>query len=284
MLELGSAIQYEYAARGRDMKPSVKDNRIQLNTGQLLPKIGFGTWKLKDGTIAEHAVETALKEGYRLIDTASIYGNEGSIGRVIKKFRISRDRIFITTKLWTSDMGLGMTEAAYHKSLERLGMDYVDLYLIHWPANDAWKESWQDMEKLYREEKIRNIGVSNFTVEHLNQLRKIARLVPAVNQIELHPFNYRRQQPIIEFCNDKGIVVEAYSPLAQMVWYENPVLNRFAKFYSKSVAQIMLRWSIQHGAIPIPKATSVEHIRSNLQVFDFQLSEAEMTALDNLSF
>lgn len=262
----------------------IENTHVRLNTGLLLPIIGFGTWKLENGNEAFTAVSEALMAKYRLIDTASIYGNEESVGRAIRSLGLARDQISVTTKLWASDMGLGKTETAYKKSLERLGMDYVDLYLIHWPTNDAWKESWQEMEKLFSEEKVKSIGVSNFTVEHLNQLKKFAHLTPAVNQIELHPFNLRLQKPIIDYCKEEGIAVEAYSPLAQMVWRENSVLNRFAKFYGKSVAQIMLRWSIQHKAIPIPKATSTEHIRSNLQVFDFQLSEAEMTALDDLSF
>ena len=266
------------------MKPSINDNRIQLNTGQLLPKIGFGTWKLENGIVAYSAITTALDAGYRLIDTAMIYGNEESVGRAVTSSRVKRDDIVVTTKIWNTDLGLTRTKTAYKSSIERLGLDYIDLYLIHWPAQDSWKDTWQEMEELYLDKKVKSIGVSNFSVEHLKQLKKFANLLPSLNQIELHPFNYKRQQPIIEFCNAEGIVIEAYSPLSQMIWHEDSMLNRLARFYGKSVAQIMLRWSIQHGVVPIPKATSPEHIRSNLRVFDFSLSKAEMTALDNLSF
>lgn len=266
------------------MQSQREDTHVRLNTGLMLPRIGFGTWRLAGDELALQATKTAIEVGYRLIDTAAIYGNEERIGEVVRTSGVPREELIVTTKLWKTDLGLARTKAAYENSLLRLGLDYIDLYLIHWPASEAWKESWQEMEALYREERVRNIGVSNFAVEDLQQLKTFAHLVPAVNQIELHPFNYRRQKPILDYCQEEGIVVEAYSPLAQMAWSDNRLLQKFAAFYSKTPAQIMLRWSLQHGAVPIPKATSREHITSNFQVFDFQLSEAEMVALNKESF
>lgn len=266
------------------MQLAAEDTHVRLNTGLLFPRIGFGTWHLENGTEATRATKEALEAGYRLIDTAAIYLNEESVGRAIRASDVPREDVFVTTKVWKTDLGLARTKAAYENSLARLGLEYIDLYLIHWPASEEWKDSWREMEELYREERVRNIGVSNFTIDHLRELKSFAHLVPAMNQIELHPFNYRRQKSIIEYCQQEGMVVEAYSPLAQMTWGENEVLQKLAKHHDKTPAQIMLRWSIQHGAVPIPKASSREHIVQNIQVFDFELSQAEMTALNKVSY
>lgn len=264
------------------MHSTLQDTMTRLNTGLMIPRIGFGTWKLAEGGEAYDAVSAALAQGYRLIDTAAIYGNEESVGRAVRESGIPRDEIFITTKVWKSDMGHARTKAAYENSLKRLGLDYVDLYLIHWPSSEEWKEAWQAMEELYREERVKNIGVSNFTVDDLEQLHDIAHLVPAVNQIELHPFNYKHQKATLEYCREKGIIVEAYSPLTQSVWMDHAVINKLAELHDKTPAQILLRWSIQHDAVPIPKSSKPRHMQSNLDIFDFVLSEAEMVELNKL--
>lgn len=255
---------------------------VSLNTGLLMPRIGFGTWKL-DGQKAEKATTMALDVGYRLIDTASIYMNEEMVGNAIRLSDVPRGEIMITTKVWKSEMGLASTKLAYENSLKKLGVDYVDLYLIHWPSGGDWQEAWNEMEKLYRQGRVRNIGVSNFRVENLRQLKESSHLVPAINQIELHPFNYKKQKPIIDYCNQEGIVIQAYSPLSQTAWLDNQVLTDIAKVHEKTPAQIMLRWSIQLGAVPIPKASTKAHMLENFQVFEFELTEQEMYLLNDLS-
>lgn len=257
---------------------------ISLNTGQHIPQIGFGTWKLDNNHHTEDIILTAIRTGFRLIDTAAVYGNEESVGKAIRASQVPREEFTIITKLWNTSLGKQFTADAFDKSVRRLGLNEIDIYLIHWPANELWKESWLVMEELFDKKQVRGIGVSNFNVDHLRQLESFGSIVPVVNQIELHPFNYRRQKEILEYCQKRGIAVIAYSPLAQLVWSNNDTLQRFARFYHKSPSQILLRWSIQHGAIPIPKASSKTHIQENSNVWDFQLSRAEMTALNKLSF
>jgi diketogulonate reductase-like aldo/keto reductase len=250
--------------------------KVQLRSGSKIPALGFGTWKLEGGEVG-----TALKEGYRLIDTAKIYGNESRIGRAVKAGGVSRGDIFITTKLWPSDFVVAME--AFTESLKKLDMDYVDLYLIHWPNGSSRKTAWTALTEIKKELKARAIGVSNYTVEHLKELMKESEEIPAVNQIEFHPFNFREQKPILDFCRQHAIIIEAYSPLAQGNGMDNPAISAVARAHQKTPAQVMLRWAIQHGTVPIPRSSNPERIKSNLQVFDFELTAEEMTALDDLS-
>ncbi len=257
----------------------------RLNSGTTIPGIGFGTWGLAEGSQTKDAVAEAIKTGYRLIDTAKIYNNEKSVGEGVRASGCEREDIFITTKLWTSDQGYESSLRAFEVSLSRLGFGYVDMYLIHWPGEDPQRrlDSWQTLCQLHSEGRALAIGVSNFQLPHLNELLASSDVLPAVNQIEFHPFIFRRQLPILEFCKRHEIVVEAYSPLAQARYMNNATLENLAKKYGKSKAQVMLRWSIQHGAVPIPKSSHPERIKENFDVMDFELAEPDMKLIDGLS-
>jgi diketogulonate reductase-like aldo/keto reductase len=260
---------------------------ILLNDGTTLPIVGFGTYKAKEQDGID-AVTTAIKNGYTLIDTASIYGNEEAVGKGIKASGVPRENLFITTKLWREFLSYEETKVELEKSLKRLAVDYIDLYLIHWPANaknyDNWQQanadSWRAMEDLQAEGKIKSIGVSNFFQEHLEALMKTAKVTPAVNQIEFHPGYW--QQELTEYCQEKNIVVEAWSPLGKGVVFNNEVLTTIAKKHNKSVAQVCLRWVIQHDVIAIPKSTTPKRITENLEIFDFELTKEEMKLIDEL--
>lgn len=225
----------------------------------------------------------ALKTGYRLIDTATIYGNEESVGRAIQDSGIARKDIFVTTKLWNNDQGKDSAPQALKKSLDKLGLEYVDLYLIHWPVPETRVESWHALEELQKQGLALSIGVSNFMVKHLKELLDASGVVPAVNQIELHPFNYKQRQEVVEFCREHDIVVEAYSPLAQATKLDNPVIAAVAGQVDKAPTQVMLRWAIQKGTIPLPKSATPEHIEANFNVFDFELKDTQMAELDSLN-
>lgn len=256
----------------------------RLNSGQEMPAIGFGTWRLEDGEEAMQATMAAIKSGYRLIDTAAIYGNEKSVGRAISSSGVPREQIFLTTKLWTSEQGYESAQAAFDESLARLGLDYVDLYLIHWPGPDikARTESWQALTEIHKSGKAKSIGVSNFELSHLHDFMKRFDKTPSVNQIQLNPFNFRQQREVVEFCRKHNIVVEAYSPLGRGR-VDHPLISKIAAQHGKTNAQVMLRWAIQHNTIPIPKSATPERIRQNLDVFDFDLSNEQMSQLDSLS-
>lgn len=256
---------------------------IELNNGNLIPSIGFGTWKVTPDSIARAVVTLALQAGYRLIDTATIYRNEIGVGEAINGSGIPRDEIFVTTKLWNSDQGYESAFRALENSLHSLQLKYVDLYLIHWPAHrERRKESWKAMEKMYKEGTIKNIGVSNYTVKHLEELLSMTSVPVNVNQIEFHPFIYKSQLPILEFCQKNGIAVEAYSPLSSASQLRNLQISSIAQKRRKTNAQIMLRWAIQHGTIPLPRSTDERHIEQNIDVYDFELSEEDMEILDSL--
>ena len=258
-------------------------NTMKLNTGAQIPGIGFGTWKIRLNSSAERAVADALKAGYRHIDTARIYGNEKGVGRAIAASGIDRKDVFITTKLFNTDQGYDSALKAFDGSLERLGMDYVDLYLIHWPVTSKRQQSWKALEEIYKSGRAKAIGVSNYTVRHLEELLASASVVPAANQVEFHPFLYRDQEPLLKFCKAHDILVEAYSPLAHGKRLDEPALDQIAQEYGKSNAQILLRWASQHGTVPLVKSTHHERIVQNLQIFDFVLSRETMEAIDNLS-
>ncbi len=256
---------------------------MKLNNGGLIPPIGLGTWGLNSDGQAQESVANALQLGYRLIDTAKIYGNERAVGEGIKASGIPREKIFVTTKLWNSDQGYHTARAAFEESLGKLGLDYLDLYLIHWPATDQRHKAWQALEEINHDGLAKAIGVSNYTVGHLEEMMDLSDTVPAVNQIEFHPFVYQEQRPIIEFCHKHKIVVEAYSPLAQAQDIDNPVISEVAEKHKKTNAQVMIRWAIQHGTVPIPKSTHQERIKENIGVFDFELSASDMKQLNGLS-
>lgn len=263
-------------------------NYITLNDGNQIPSIGFGTYKAAEQEGIE-SVKLALQKGYRLIDTAAKYENESSVGQGIKESAVPREEIFLTTKVWRETLGYDNTKKALEESLRKLDVTYIDLYLIHWPANkknfgDDWKtvnsETWRAMEELQSEGKIRSIGVSNFWPEHLDPLLQTAKVVPAINQIEFHPGYW--QPEVTSYCRDKGIVLEAWSPLARGKVFENELLKSIAEKHHKSISQVCLRWCLQHGVIPIPKSTSAERIADNLAVFDFELTAEEVDQINRI--
>ncbi len=260
---------------------------IQLNDGNILPAIGFGTYKAKEQEgIA--AVKNALQKGYRLLDSAAKYENEEAVGKGIKASNIPREEIIVTTKVWRENLGYDNAKKAVAESLKKLQLDYIDLFLIHWPANarnfDNWQEvnaeTWRALEELQTEGKLKSIGVSNFWQEHLEALFETAKVKPAVNQIEFHPGYW--QPEVTRFCEENDIVLEAWSPLARGRVFENELLNSLAKKYNKSVSQVCLRWISQHGVIPVPKSTTLSRIVENIDIFDFALLEEEMEQIDNL--
>ncbi|HEU4962916.1 MAG TPA: aldo/keto reductase [Bacilli bacterium] len=251
-----------------------------LNNGVKMPWFGLGTWRVEEGKQVEDSVKHALASGYRSIDTAAVYGNEEGVGRAIRESGIAREEIFVTSKVWNSDQGYESTLAAYETSLQKLGLDYLDLYLIHWPGTTKFKDTWRAMEKLYKDGKVRAIGVSNFHVHHLRELLKDAEVVPAVDQVEFHPL--LTQQELRTFCRDNNIRLEAWSPLMQGS-LDLPLLQELAAKYGKSAAQIVLRWDLQNGVVTIPKSTTPSRIEENAQVFDFELSADDMAKLEALN-
>jgi diketogulonate reductase-like aldo/keto reductase len=255
--------------------------RIRLNDGAEIPQLGLGVFQVPPEEVAE-VVRYALETGYRSIDTAAGYHNEEGVGEAIASSGIPREEIYVTTKLANSDHGYESALRAFEESRRKLGLSYVDLYLIHWPlpARNMYVETWRAFEKLKADGLARSIGVSNFLIPHLQRLLEETEVVPAVNQIEVHPA--LQQKELREFCWDHDIVPEAYSPLAQGAVLREPVIQELAAKYGKSPAQIVLRWHIQEGHIVIPKSVTPARIRENIDVFDFQLSEEEMSLFDDL--
>ncbi|MDN5027154.1 aldo/keto reductase [Streptococcus sp. SPS1] len=262
-----------------------------LNNGVTIPVLGFGTWKAENGEIAYQAVLEALKAGYRHIDTAAIYQNEESVGQAIKDSGVPREELFVTTKLWNSQQTYEQARQAFAKSLEKLGLDYLDLYLIHWPnpkplrENDAWKtrnaEVWRAMEDLYQEGKIRAIGVSNFLPHHLDALLETVTIVPAVNQIRLAPGVY--QEKVVAYCREKGILLEAWGPFGQGELFDSKQVQEIAANHGMSVAQIALAWSLAEGFLPLPKSVTASRIQANLDCFGIELSHEERETLKTIA-
>lgn len=252
----------------------------KLSNGVNMPSIGFGTYKLGEEQDVIDRVKLALKIGYRQIDTASFYGNEEGVGKGIAQSGVDRKDIFLVTKLWNDDHGYEETINAFNKSIKKLGVDYLDLYLIHWP-NKLNSETWRAFEDLYKEGKVRAIGVCNFKIGHLDELKKIAKIMPMVNQIEIHPC--KTQKDIIEYCTENNIQVVAWGPIMRGKIFSLPLMLDLAEKHNKSIAQITLRWHIQNGVIPIPKSSNEERIKANIDIFDFNLSNEDMKKIDSLN-
>jgi diketogulonate reductase-like aldo/keto reductase len=258
-------------------------NLITLNNGLKMPQLGFGVWQVGDDE-ATTAVAKAIETGYTSIDTAMIYQNEIGVGKAIKEASVPRAELFITTKVWNSDQGYENTLRAFDESLERLGLDYVDLYLIHWPTPqfDEYVDTYKALEKLYHDGRVKAIGVCNFEIEHLERLLKECEVVPVLNQIECHP--YLAQNEIKEFCAKHNIFVEAWSPLDQGgEVLKDEVIQKIAASHSKTPAQAVLRWHLQNNTIVIPKSVTPSRIEENFNVFDFELTESEMAEINQLN-
>lgn len=259
---------------------SVSTASLELNTGARIPQVGLGVWQAHSGKVTRSAVAEALQVGYRHVDTARIYGNEADVGAAIRDSGVPRSEVFVTTKLWNADHGYDRARAAFDASLQRLGLDYMDLYLLHWPVPGQRLQSWRALEELFKEKRARAIGVSNFLVPHLLELTRASEVVPAVNQIELTPFLQRRET--VALCEQLGIVVEAYSPLTHGKRLSDPTVKVIAEDLNRSPAQVMLRWGIQRGTVVLPKSVTPARIVENASLFDFTLDAKAMAQLDAL--
>jgi len=251
---------------------------VMLNDGVEIPQLGFGVFNVAPGPQVERAVATALAAGYRHIDTATIYRNEEGVGRAVAASGVDRTDVFITTKLWNNAQGYERTPAALETSLQRLGMDYVDLYLVHWPKPELTRATWKAMEELYAAGKTRSIGVSNFLPHHLDLLLEVATVPPAINQIEFHP---NLQSPaLVDYCETRGIVLEAWSPLKRGRVLDDPELQTIAAAHGVTTAQVVLRWMLQRGIVTIPKSVTPAHIAANADLYGFSLSASDIAAVD----
>jgi diketogulonate reductase-like aldo/keto reductase len=278
-VEFGAAL-YHALPREPAMKDNLRDG-VELPGGGVMPWLGLGTWQSKEGDEVKRAVLWALEAGYRHIDTAAVYGNERGVGEALRESGVPRAELFITTKLWNEDQRRGTQRQGFERSLERLGLDYVDLYLIHWPVVDRIRPSWRVLEELHRAGRARAIGVSNFQAHHLRDLLRDPDAVrPMVNQCEFHP--YLLQAELRAFCEEQGVVFEGWSPLMRGQAGKVIEIVELAEKYNKSPEQLVLRWSVQHGAVTIPKSVKRERIVANAQVFDFEIADEDMAAIDAL--
>ncbi|KZM49780.1 aldo/keto reductase [Labrenzia sp. OB1] len=255
------------------------NDRVELNNGTRMPWLGLGVFQMSDDE-ARQACLHALDAGYRSLDTAAVYKNETGVGQALRETAFSRDELFVTTKLWNDDQRARRASSAFQESLDRLGTDYVDLYLVHWPVREHIAETWKAMEDIYSSGRAKAIGVSNFLPHHLEKLLAVADVVPTVNQVEFHP--YLVQPDLLGFCKDHKIVVEAWSPLMQGQVASEKTFAALGEKYGKTPAQIVLRWDLQHGLVTIPKSVRASRIQENAGIFDFELSEADMSVLDAL--
>jgi len=256
------------------------DSKLKLNNGIKLPLLGLGTWEL-NGDIAFNSVKWALETGYRLIDTASYYGNEKEIGEAINESGIPRDEIFITSKLWIDDLGYKKPINAYNKSLKALDTSYIDLYLIHWPMKEERKESWKAMQQLLKDGEVRAIGVSNFAIHFLEEFLTEFEIGPAVNQVEFNTFLYQKE--LLEYCRSKNIILEAYRPITGGKKLDNKKLREMSKKYNKTPAQILIRWLLQQKIATIPRTSKEERIHENANVCDFHISDEDISVINSLN-
>ena len=263
------------------MKEIRIDTKVKLNNGVEMPIFGLGVYQARRGKETQEAVLNALKAGYKLIDTASMYENEEDVGEALRKSGIPREEVFITTKLWNSDHGYDKTLTAFERSRKKLGLSYVDLYLIHWPVEGLRNESWKAFETLLKEGECRAIGVSNYMIWHLEELLNNLSTVPAVNQVEFSPYLYQKE--LLDFCRSHGIQLEAYSPLTKGYKLNDPKLVAIASKYSKSPAQILIRWALQKEVVVIPKSSRKDRILENADIFDFTISSKDMKVLDSFN-
>ena len=259
----------------------VLDNTVFLNTNREMPLLGLGVYKATGENEAENAIISAVESGYRLIDTASVYKNEENVGRGIASCGIPRNELFITTKVWNTAQRLGDIQGAFERSLDRLKLDYVDLYLIHWPVPGCYLSTWKVLEEIQKSGRALSIGVSNFEIRHLEELEANSGIIPAVNQIECHPLCYPKE--LIDYCQDKGIQVQAYAPLARGAYLDNDVMCVLGTKYAHTPAQIGLRWATQKGISVIPKSVHPDRIRSNGNIFDFTIEQEDMDLIDTLN-
>ncbi|UII56758.1 aldo/keto reductase [Cytobacillus spongiae] len=262
------------------MKKSLYD-KVNLHNGVEMPQFGLGVYKVEEGKEVCDTVTSALEIGYRLIDTAALYKNEEGVGKAIRKSSVPREELFITTKVWNSDQGYESTLKAFEDSMGKLALEYVDLYLIHWPVKEKYHDTWRALEKLYLDGRVKAIGVSNFQIHHLEDLMKQSEIKPMVNQVELHPL--LSQVELRSFCSEQQIQIEAWSPIARGRILDNLTLNELATKYEKSSAQIILRWHLQNDVIIIPKSVTPSRLVENANIFDFELNPKEMEAINRLN-
>ncbi|KAA0544907.1 aldo/keto reductase [Bacillus sp. BGMRC 2118] len=252
-----------------------------LHNGVKMPWFGLGVFKVQEGEEVVSSVKAAIKNGYRSIDTAAVYQNEEGVGQAIKEAGVPRDELFITTKVWNADQGYDSTLQAFETSLSKLGLDYLDLYLVHWPVKGKYNDTWKALEKLYKDGKVRAIGVSNFQIHHLEDLLSHAEIKPMVNQVEYHP--HLTQEELQAFCKKEGIQLEAWSPLKQGELLNEPTIVKIAEQHQKSPAQIILRWDLQNEVVTIPKSIKENRIIENASIFDFELTADEMREISSLN-
>jgi diketogulonate reductase-like aldo/keto reductase len=262
------------------MVKHISDKTV-LNNGVEMPWLGLGVWKVEDGNEVVASVKAAIAAGYRSIDTAAVYGNEAGVGQAIRESGVPREELFITTKLWNQNQGYETTLKAFDESMQKLGLEYLDLYLIHWPVKGKYTDTWRAFRKLYEQGKVRAIGVSNFQIHHLKDILAESNIVPVVNQVEFHP--RLTQKPLLDFCKKNGIQLEAWSPLMQGKLLDQPDLVKIAQRHGKTVPQVILRWDLQNGVVTIPKSIKEHRIVENADIFDFELTAEDMAAIDNLN-
>lgn len=255
---------------------------ITLHNGTKMPYFGLGVYQSSEGSECKNAIKTALEAGYRHIDTAAFYRNERSVGEAIRESEVAREEIFVTTKLWNSDQGYRNAHTAFERSFEKLGLDYIDLYLIHWPVQGLRMESWKALEEIYATGKVKAIGVSNYMTNHLQELLSDCKVKPMVNQFEMHPWVFHSRMNTIKMCQDENIAITSYSPLTKGKRLHEPILQKIGDFYGKSPAQILIKWNLQKVFSVIPKSSNPNRIRENADIFDFEIEGDHILRLDDL--